>query len=117
MGLYVAVGIPLAWLPMNLPRYGKRTFATGLQVTIGNTSGILAPFLYPATDGPRYAKGHSVTLALVGFAAVVYASLSWWLRRENRSRVDFHRNDALEGRVEEAINESGDRNPRFLYST
>ena len=25
MGLYVAVGLPLAWLPNNSPRYGKRT--------------------------------------------------------------------------------------------
>jgi sugar phosphate permease len=45
MGLYVIVGIPLAWLPSNNPRYGKRTTATGLQLTIGNTSGIMAPFV------------------------------------------------------------------------
>ena len=45
LGLYVAVGIPLAWLPTNNPRYGKRTTATGLQLTIGNTSGIMAPFV------------------------------------------------------------------------
>jgi MFS family permease len=45
MGLYVAVGLPLAWLPSNNPRYGKRTTATGLQLTIGNASGIMAPFV------------------------------------------------------------------------
>jgi MFS family permease len=45
MGLYVVVGIPLAWLPSNNPRYGKRTTASGLQLTIGNTSGIMAPFV------------------------------------------------------------------------
>lgn len=45
MGLYVAVGIPLAWLPTNNPRYGKRTTATGLQLTIGNCSGIMASFV------------------------------------------------------------------------
>ena len=44
-GLYVVVGLPLAWLPSNQPRYGKRTTATGLQLTIGNTSGIMAPFV------------------------------------------------------------------------
>lgn len=27
-------GLPLAWLPSNNPRYGKRTTATGLQLTI-----------------------------------------------------------------------------------
>lgn len=45
MGLYVLVGLPLAWLPANCPRYGKRTTATGLQLAIGNCSGIMAPFV------------------------------------------------------------------------
>lgn len=44
-GLYVVVGLPLAWLPSNNPRYGKRTVATGLQLTIGNSAGIPAPFV------------------------------------------------------------------------
>ncbi|KAI4229804.1 MAG: hypothetical protein L6R36_000591 [Xanthoria steineri] len=39
--------LPLAWLPNNSPRYGKRTTATGLQLTIGNSSGIMAPFVRP----------------------------------------------------------------------
>lgn len=49
MGFYIVVGIPLAWLPSNNPRYGKRTVASGLQLTIGNSAGIPAPFVsrYP----------------------------------------------------------------------
>ncbi|KAE9373598.1 putative MFS transporter [Stipitochalara longipes BDJ] len=116
MGLYVAVGIPLAWLPTNLPRYGKRTFATGLQVAIGNTSGIMAPFLYPATDGPRYVKGHSITLALVGVAAMGYTLMSWWLRRENRARIKLQRDDLIEGKSGHEHDETGDRNPKFIYT-
>ena len=45
MGLYVVVGLPLAWLQANNPRYGKRTTATGLQLTVGNCSGIMASFV------------------------------------------------------------------------
>ena len=44
-GLYVVAGIPLAWLPSNLPRYGKRTTACGLQLSFANLSGILAPYV------------------------------------------------------------------------
>lgn len=55
-GLYVAVGIPLSWLPNNLPRYGKRTAASGFQLTLGNTSGVMAPFIYVTTDKPRYER-------------------------------------------------------------
>ena len=51
MGLYVVVGIPLAWLPSNNPRYGKRTTASGLQLTIGNMSGIMAPFVSHPPSG------------------------------------------------------------------
>ena len=45
MGLYVCVGLPLAWLPTNLPRYGKRTTGTGLQLSIGNCAGIMSAFV------------------------------------------------------------------------
>ena len=48
MGLYVNVGLPLAWLPTNSPRYGKRTTATGLQLTIGNCAGIMSSFVSSA---------------------------------------------------------------------
>lgn len=44
-GLYVVVGLPLAWLPNNSPRYGKRTTANGMQLTMGNASGIMTPFI------------------------------------------------------------------------
>ena len=45
LGLFVAVGIPLAWLPSNTPRYGKRTTASAIQITICNCSGIVSPFV------------------------------------------------------------------------
>lgn len=45
MGLYVNVGLPLAWLPTNSPRYGKRTTATGLQLSIGNCAGIMSSWV------------------------------------------------------------------------
>lgn len=49
LGLYVSVGIPLAWLPSNCPRYGKRTTAIGLQLTIGNSAGIMSSFVSHAS--------------------------------------------------------------------
>jgi hypothetical protein len=45
LGLFVAVGIPLAWLPSNNPRYGKRATASAIQISVCNCSGILAPFV------------------------------------------------------------------------
>jgi MFS family permease len=45
MGLYVVVGLPLAWLPTNIPRYGKRTTTIAMQAAIGNSAGIMASFV------------------------------------------------------------------------
>ena len=44
-GLYVVVGLPLAWLPTNLPRYGKRTTTIAMQAAIGNSAGIMSSFV------------------------------------------------------------------------
>lgn len=117
LGLYVTVGLPLAWLPTNLPRYGKRTFATGLQLTFGNISGVMSPFLYKNSEGPRFVRGNAVTLGLVGFAGVLYGVMWVCLHFINKRREQGLEDDKIAGLTEEEIQELGDRNPRFRYST
>lgn len=117
LGLYVAVGIPIAWLPANNPRYGKRTTATGLQLTIGNCAGIMSSFLYPSAEGPRFVRGHSVSLSMVAFAMVIYTVMWWVFSRENRKRRNGERNAKIEGLNEQEVAALGDDNPRFMYST
>lgn len=74
LGLYVVVGLPLAWLPSNQPRYGKRTTATGVQLMVGNCSGIMAPFVCCACPALRRVEGcgwrQSVWLTVGAFAVV-----------------------------------------------
>lgn len=133
MGLYVSVGIPLAWLPSNNPRksshrrleliadlyisgYGKRTTATGLQLTIGNAAGVMAPFLYPTGEGPRYIRGHAVTLALVAFAAVTYMGMYAYFKAENSKRAKGERDSVKQGLTEEEVVALGDENPGFVFA-
>ncbi|PYH71114.1 MFS general substrate transporter [Aspergillus vadensis CBS 113365] len=116
LGLYVAVGLPLAWLPTTLPRYGKRTFATGLQLTFGNVSGVMSPFLYKTNEAPRYVRGNAVTLSLVGFAGVVYGLMWWYYHGKNKRREQGLEDEKIAGMSEEEIEEMGDRNPRFRYT-
>ncbi|KAI4591810.1 hypothetical protein KJ359_012191 [Pestalotiopsis sp. 9143b] len=115
-GLYVVVGIPLAWLPINSPRYGKRTTANGLQLTIGNSSGIMSPFIYLTAEGPRYIRGNAVSLSMVGMGTCVYAFLWFWYRRENARRDAGHVDPAHEGLTEEELTELGDESPHFRYT-
>ncbi|KKK17239.1 hypothetical protein ARAM_005924, partial [Aspergillus rambellii] len=117
LGLYVAVGLPLAWLPTTLPRYAKRTFATGLQLTFGNVSGVMSPFLYKTTEGPRYVRGNAVTLALVGFAGIVYGLMWFYYHQKNQRRDQGLENERVAGMTDEEIDEMGDQSPRFRYTT
>ena len=117
IGLYVCVGLPLAWLPTNLPRFGKRTFATGLQLTMGNIAGVMVPFVYPNHTAPRYLMGHGVTLALTAFSAMIYLFMWFWYWRVNNNRAAGKEDYKIEGMTEEEIQEMGDRNPRFRYTT
>ncbi|CBF81477.1 allantoate permease family MFS transporter [Aspergillus nidulans FGSC A4] len=116
MGLYVIVGLPLAWLPSNNPRYGKRTVATGLQLTIGNSAGIPAPFLYKTNEGPRFIKGHAVSMGLVAMSAVIYLLFWAWFRRQNKRKREGKEDWRVEGMTQEEAEELGEHNPRFIYT-
>lgn len=116
LGLYVAVGLPLAWLPSNLPRYGKRTFATGLQLTFGNVSGVMSPFLYKSNEAPRYVRGNAVTLSMVGFGGIVFGVMWIYYHFENGRRAQGKEDDRIAGVAEEDIQEMGEKSPRFVFS-
>ncbi|KAH6971703.1 major facilitator superfamily domain-containing protein [Ilyonectria sp. MPI-CAGE-AT-0026] len=115
-GLYVVVGLPLAWLPTNSPRYGKRTTGTGMQLTMGNAAGIMSAFIYPAADKPRYTRGHAVTLSMVGLGTAIYAFLWFWYRRENQLRAAGEIKEKHRGMGEEALMELGDESPHYRYT-
>lgn len=116
LGLYVAVGLPIAWLLSNNPRYGKRTTATGLQLMFGNCAGIMSSFLYPKEEGPRFVRGHAVSLGMVSFAMAVYAFMWWFFSRENKKRINGERDAKIEDLSEVEIADLGDENPKFLFS-
>ncbi|TDZ54544.1 putative transporter [Colletotrichum trifolii] len=115
-GLYVVVGLPLAWLPNNTPRYGKRTTANGMQLTIGNCSGVMSAFIYQAVDKPRYIRGHAVTLSMVGMATCMYGFLWFWYARENKKREAGHLEDKYRDMSDDELAELGDESPRFKYT-
>ncbi|KAF2148850.1 MFS general substrate transporter [Myriangium duriaei CBS 260.36] len=117
LGLYVLVGLPLAWLPSNNPRYGKRTTATGLQLTIGNASGITASFLYPSKEGPRFLRGHGVSVSLVALGVLIYAFMSIWFTAENKKRENGERDWKIEGMNDEEAWTLGDEHPRYRFTT
>lgn len=116
LGLFIAVGIPLAWLPSNTPRYGKRTTASAIQIMICNCSGIVAPFLYPAADAPRYIMGYSVSIALLAYGIGIYGFLSFYYDRVNKRRAAGKEDHKVAGMTDAEIDALGDESPRFVYT-
>ncbi|OBT70876.1 hypothetical protein VF21_10071 [Pseudogymnoascus sp. 05NY08] len=115
-GLYVAVGLPLAWLPTNNPRYGKRTTASAIQITICNCSGILAPFLYPASDAPHYITGYAVSIGLLSYGICIFGFMSQYFIRVNEGRKAGKEDHKIVGMTDAEVDALGDRSPRFIYT-
>ena len=116
-GLFTVSGLALTWLPSNMPRYGKRSTAVGMQLMIGNSAGVAAPYLYPTTDGPRYVMGHAVTAATLGLSAVITLVLWAAYARSNKRRREGREDGKMIGLTEQEIDDLGDESPRFVYTT
>ncbi|KAK8054830.1 major facilitator superfamily transporter [Apiospora rasikravindrae] len=102
--------------PTIAPRYGKRTTACGMNLTMGNMSGIMAPFIYLTAEGPRYIRGNAVSLSMVGMAVGLYGFLWFWFRRENKRR-DAGQVSAEHAHLsEEDLMELGDESPHYRYT-
>ena len=52
--------------------------AMGGVIAIANTAGVVAPFLFPSKDSPRYLMGNWTSFALVGLAALIVCCL-WYM--------------------------------------
>ena len=73
--------------------------------------------LYPEKEGPRYVRGHAVSLSMVGFA-VVLAGLLWlYYVRENALRCQGKRDDSVADLTDEEKEELGDDAPTYIYNT
>jgi hypothetical protein len=113
LGLWTATGAAFSWISVNNPRYGKRAFASGLQITIGNISGVAAPFLY---TGDSFTPGYGATIGLLALGIVIYVALHLYFKRANKRKLEGAEDWRMEGKTEEEIAEMGEDNPRYLYT-
>lgn len=115
-GTYVILGLNIAWLNTNNPRYGKRATASGMQIMLGNIPGVISPWLYTNIDQPLYIRGHATNLALVALAGVIHTCMFFYFTWENKQRRLGRRDWKLEGKSEEEIKELADESPTFMFT-
>lgn len=72
--------------------------------------------LYPSAEGPRYVRGHAVTMSLVAFGSVLYGVMYLYFERENKKRAEGKRDERIEGLNAEETLALGDENPHFVFS-
>lgn len=70
----------------------------------------------PTAEGPRYIKGHAITLSLVGFAGIIYSFLWWYFRRLNEQRDVSEGDDEAQRMSTDEMMELGDESPRYRYT-
>ncbi|RVX71739.1 hypothetical protein B0A52_03923 [Exophiala mesophila] len=115
IGVYTAGGMALTWLTSNCPRYGKRAFSSGFQLTMANAAGVPAPFIFANSTAPRFIQGYSTTIAALCCSNLMFLTLALYWRRRNKRRDAGLEDYKMEGKTEEEIMEMGDESPRFRY--
>lgn len=66
-------------------------------------------------EGPRYIRGHAVTLAMVSMATCIYMFMWTYFSRVNKQRAEGKIDKKHEGLGEDELAELGDDSPRFRY--
>jgi len=85
-GIYAYNCILLTWVSNNLKPDYKRSVGVPLFASLANISGLVSSQIYPATDGPRYIMGNSVSLGMETIACVGIGAVYLLLKRRNMEK-------------------------------
>ena len=107
---------PLLWSMManNVSGKYKLAIASGLQIGLGNSGGIITSLVFPATQAPLYQTGFAICLGLLVFAALLMIAFVVSLSLENGLRVKGGRDEWLQLPAKE-IENLGDDHPKFRF--
>ncbi|KAI1810901.1 major facilitator superfamily domain-containing protein [Poronia punctata] len=115
IGGYVATPMCLVWLSNNISGHWKRAFGAGIQVTIGNIVGVVAPNVFIGSEAPYYRTGYGTTLGFTWLAGIAATAMYVGLRRENRMR-DRGKRDYMLSLPKHEVNNLGDDHPSFRFT-
>lgn len=73
-----------AWAANNFGNETKRAIGMGLYTAIGNCGSIAGSWLYPASEGPQFRKGHFICMGLAFFTVALASVNSIVLQKINR---------------------------------
>lgn len=113
-GTYIVQPVTLVWMANNLAGHYKRAVGLAVQVGVGNVGGIIASNVFNADLAPQYTAGYAVSLGMMLLCGVMSSVFAWGVATENRRREWGGRDYRL--RVESALRNMGDDDPRFRFA-
>ncbi|KAK4048922.1 hypothetical protein OIV83_004478 [Microbotryomycetes sp. JL201] len=119
-GAYAGLPQVVCWLGNNLAPQLVRSIGSAFQIGIGNLAALISSNVY--RDGPRFIRGHSIVLGMVGLGIITAPLYAILLARENKKRERFlseqqslPESERRQYTIKE-LQELGDRAPEFVYT-
>lgn len=108
VAVYNGPGLNLTWLNVNVAPHYRRATAIGMQLSIGNSAGIVAGQIYRTEP---YLLGNTFSVGALGLSQLVIILKWFYLRQQNAEKAKI-----LAGSIEDNRKvKTGDREPDFTY--
>jgi MFS family permease len=108
VAVYNGPGLNLTWLNVNVAPHYRRATAIGVQLSIGNSAGIVAGQIYRTAP---YVLGNSFSVAALGLSQLVIVLKWFYLRHCNEEKRRIENGEKDDTRKVR----TGDREPDFKY--
>lgn len=73
--------------------------------------------LYPSAQGPRYVKGHAITMSMLIFGVATFGLMWVYYIIVNRRRAEGKEGHKAQGLSDSEVEELGDESPKFVFVT
>jgi hypothetical protein len=118
IGFALLIPVVISWGANNSGGSLKKGIAAAIIVSVGNAGGVMSSFIYPATDKPRYRKGHTICMAY-NLMVFVLAGIMWlYLGSQNRKKEERNaaRDHAWTAEERKELEDAGDKVDWFKYT-
>ena len=105
VAVYNGPGLNLAWLNVNMAPHYRRATAIGMQLSIGNSAGIVAGQLYRTAP---YLVGNSFSVAALGVSQLIVIAKWIYLKRCNDEKARIARGEIADERMVKTGDGAGD---------
>ncbi|BGO98287.1 putative High-affinity nicotinic acid transporter (putative) [Rhodotorula toruloides] len=112
---YANIPLIMAWVSNNSPSESQRAVGLGMLNSVGQCLSILASFLFPKAEGPRFVKGESVNLAFQAFGLVIALGMTLYFRWENARRDKREGGQPVKGMRVEGVATAYDQAVGYRY--